>query len=149
LGNLKSVGLPGGTTIQYVIDGQNRRVGRRVNGALVQGFLYQDQLNPVAELDANNNVAARFVYGSRGNVPDYMVKNGATYRIISDHLGSPLVVVNVNTGQVVQRMSMTSLGMLRWIRILGSNPSGLLGAVFVKVVVALLSPRAFRKQDLA
>ncbi len=37
LGNLKSVSLPGGTTVEYVIDGQNRRIGKKVNGTLVQG----------------------------------------------------------------------------------------------------------------
>ena len=34
LGNLKSVTLPGGPQIDYVIDGQNRRIGKKVNGAL-------------------------------------------------------------------------------------------------------------------
>ena len=118
LGNLRAVTLPDGTKIEYVIDGLNRRIGKKVNGVLVQGFLYQDQLNPVAELDGNNNVVARFVYGSRSNVPDYMIKNGATYRIISDHLGSPRVVVNVATGQVVRRMDYDEYGKV----ILDTNP---------------------------
>jgi hypothetical protein len=60
----------------YVIDLQNRRIGKKVNGVLTQGFLYQDGLNPVAELDGSGNVVARFVYGTRGNVPDYLVKGG-------------------------------------------------------------------------
>jgi YD repeat-containing protein len=51
LGNLKSVVGPTGFTIEYVVDGQNRRIGKKVNGTLTQGFLYQNQLNPVAELD--------------------------------------------------------------------------------------------------
>lgn len=42
-GNLRSVVLPDGTRIDYVIDGQNRRVGKKVNGTLAQGFLYEDQ----------------------------------------------------------------------------------------------------------
>ena len=50
LGNLLAATLPNGTQIEYVHDGQNRRIGKQVNGALVQGFLYQNQLNPVAEL---------------------------------------------------------------------------------------------------
>ncbi|MCZ7625926.1 MAG: hypothetical protein M5R38_08940 [Candidatus Methylomirabilis sp.] len=51
LGNLTSVAGPAGSTIDYLIDGQNRRIGKKVNGTLTQGFLYQNQLNPVAELD--------------------------------------------------------------------------------------------------
>jgi len=45
---------------------------------------------------------ARFVYGSKANIPDYIVKNGNTYRVISDHLGSPRFVVDIQTGAVVQ-----------------------------------------------
>src|SRR5262249_37672 len=33
LGNLTHVTLPGGPTIDYVIDGRNRRIGKKVNGA--------------------------------------------------------------------------------------------------------------------
>ena len=34
-----------------MIDGLNRRIGRKVDDTLVQAWLYQDGLNPVAELD--------------------------------------------------------------------------------------------------
>ena len=72
LGNLTDVSLPTGTEIHYIIDGRNRRIGKELNGVLVQGFLYQDQLNPVAELDANGQLVSRFIYASKPNVPDYM-----------------------------------------------------------------------------
>lgn len=42
----------------------------------------------MAELDGNGNLVSRFVYTSQANIPDYLVKNGVTYRLISDHLGS-------------------------------------------------------------
>jgi len=38
-GNLTAVVLPNGTTIAYVLDGSNRRIGKRVNGVLTHGFL--------------------------------------------------------------------------------------------------------------
>jgi len=66
-GNLISIVLPNGTEIDYVIDGKNRRIAMRVNGAMVQGFLYEDQLRPVAELDRNGNMVARFGYGTKIN----------------------------------------------------------------------------------
>ena len=53
------------------MDGQNRRIGKKVNGTLVQGFLYQNQLNPVAELDGSGAVVARFIYAANANVPEY------------------------------------------------------------------------------
>ncbi len=39
-GNLTAVTLPNTTTIEYLIDGQNRRIGKKVNNVLTQGFLY-------------------------------------------------------------------------------------------------------------
>jgi hypothetical protein len=90
------VDLPDGRVITYVIDGQNRRIGKKINGALVRAWLYQDQLEPVAEIDGAGNVVARFVYGSRPNVPDYAVTASGTLRIFSDHLGSPRLVVNAH-----------------------------------------------------
>ncbi len=73
-------------------------IGKQVNGTLVQGFLYQNKLNPVAELDGTGTVVSRFADASKGNVPDYMVKGGVTYRIISDHLGSPRLVMYARAG---------------------------------------------------
>jgi YD repeat-containing protein len=100
LGNLLQVTLPDAAKIDYIIDGQNRRISKKVGDTLVQGFLYGDQLNLVAELDASNNIVSKFVYGIKVNVPDYMIKGGVTYQIISDHLGSPRLVVNASTGVV-------------------------------------------------
>ena len=117
LGNLVTVLLPSGARIDYVIDGQNRRIGRKMNGTLIQGWLYQNQLNPVAETDANGNVVARYVYGSRMNVPDYMIKSGVMYRLISDRLGSVRLVADT-TGVVVQRIDYDEWGNI----VLNTNP---------------------------
>ena len=62
LGNLLSVALPDGTQVEYLVDRENRRIGKKVNGVLQQGFLYENQLEPVAELDGSGNLVARFVY---------------------------------------------------------------------------------------
>ncbi|MCI0544360.1 MAG: RHS repeat protein, partial [Actinobacteria bacterium] len=110
LGNLRSVTLPDGIQIDYVIDAANRRLGKKINGTLVQGFLYGDQLNPVAELDGVGAVVSRFVYGTTGHVPDYMVRGGVTYRLISDHLGSVRLVVNAGDGTVAQRLDYDAFG---------------------------------------
>ncbi len=110
LGNLTAVTLPNGTSIEYVIDGRNRRVGKRVNGSLAQGWLYDGQLRLVAELDGSNQVVSRFVYGGRSNVPEYMIKGGATYRLIPDQLGSPRLIVNIGDGTVAQRIDYDEFG---------------------------------------
>ncbi len=103
-GNLRRVMLPGEVVIDYVIDGRNRRIGKKIDGVLVQAFLYQDQLNPVVELDGAGNVVSRFVYADQPNVPAYMIREGATFRILSDHLGSPRLVINADDGTITQRI---------------------------------------------
>ncbi len=103
-GNLLSVNLPGGTLIEYVYDGQNRRIGKKVSGTLERAWLYKDGFNPVAELDGSGNLVSRFVYGNRNNIPAYLIKNGTTYRIISDDLGSPRLVIDKDTGTIAQEM---------------------------------------------
>jgi len=130
LGNLLSVALPGGTQIAYVIDGQNRRIGKKVGGTLVQGFLYQNPLQPSVELDGSNNIVSRFVYGSRANAPEYMLKAGVTYRIISDHLGSPRFVVDVSTGAIAQRMDYDEFGNVLVDTNPGFQPFGFAGGLY-------------------
>src|SRR3990167_1480252 len=108
--NLISVVIPGADpessdTIEYIIDGQNRRVGKKYNGTLMQGFLYDNQLHLIAELNSDNTLESRFIYASKPNVPDYMVKDGSTYRIISDHLGSVRFVVDVSSGTTMQQIT--------------------------------------------
>src|SRR5205807_2463017 len=129
VGNLKSVTLPAGTQISYVIDGQYRRIGKRVNGALVQGFLYQGSLRPVAELDGQNNIVSRFV-DAGGNVPEYLIKNGATYRIVTDHLGSVRLVVDVSTGQVAERLDYDEFGVVLADTNPGFQPFGFAGGLY-------------------
>jgi RHS repeat-associated protein len=64
----------------------------------------------VAQLDGSNNVVARFVYGSKANVPDYMVTSGGTYRILSDHLGSSRAVVDVSSGNLIETINFDEFG---------------------------------------
>jgi RHS repeat-associated protein len=130
LGNLLSVVLANGVQIEYVIDGQNRRVGKKVNGNLVQGFLYQDQLSPVAELNPNSSIRSRFVYGEKSNVPAYMIRDGITYRIISDHLGSPRLVINTTNGTVTQRLDYDEFGNIISDTNPGFQPFGFAGGIY-------------------
>ena len=130
MGNLLFVTLSTGTAIDYVVDGQNRRVGKKMNGTLVQGFLYDGQLRIAAELDGANNLVSRFVYGSRLNVPDYMVKGGVTYRIVTDQLGSPRLVINSITGQITQRIDYDEFGNVTNDTNPGFQPFGFAGGLY-------------------
>lgn len=94
MGSLIAVNLPNGTLIEYVTDGKYRRIGKMVNGVVTKQWLYHSQLKPVAELDGAGNLVAQFVYGTKGNVPDLVIRGGVNYRIISDQLGSPVLAIN-------------------------------------------------------
>jgi RHS repeat-associated protein len=130
LGSLRSVQMPDDLAIEYVLDGANRRIGKRVNGTLVQGFLYQDLLKPIAELDGLGSIVSLFVYGSRPNVPEYLVKAGTTYRIVADHLGSPRLVIDVGTGTVAQRLDYDEFGRVILDTNAGFQPFGFAGGLY-------------------
>jgi RHS repeat-associated protein len=118
LTHLIAVALPNADSITYIIDGVGRRVMRKLNGTVTHRWLYQDQIAPVAEFDGAGNLVTRYVYGSRRDVPDYMIKGGITYRIITDHIGSVRLAVSTTTGAVVQRMDFGPFGRLT----LDTNP---------------------------
>lgn len=130
LGNLTQVTLPDSTQIQYIIDGENRRVGKKINGSLTQGFLYSSQLNPIAELDGSNNIVSIFIYGFKANIPDYMTKNGTTYKIISDHLGSPRLIIDTNTGTIIQQLDYDEFGNITQDSNPGFQPFGFAGGLY-------------------
>ncbi len=44
-------------------------------------------MEPTAELDGSGAVVSRFVYATRVNVPDYLLKGGQRYGLVLDHLG--------------------------------------------------------------
>lgn len=130
LGNLTDVTLPDGNHIEYLIDGKSRRIGKKVNGVKGQGFLYQSALRPAAELDSNNNIVSRFVYATRDNVPEYIIKSGVTFRILTDHLGSPRLVINTVTGTIAQRMDYDEFGNVTNDTNPGFQPFGFAGGLY-------------------
>jgi RHS repeat-associated protein len=129
LGSLIRVALPG-KTLDYVVDANGHRVQKKVDGAALQGFLWDDQLRVVAEVDASGGITARFVYGRRVNVPEYMVRGADTYRIVTDHLGTVRLVVNVVGGGIAQRIDYDEFGMITSDTNPGFQPFGFAGGLF-------------------
>jgi RHS repeat-associated protein len=109
LGNLTSVTLPNATKLTYLIDPENHRVAKQVNGTQQTGYLYDgDQI--VAQLNSSNQIVNQFVYATGVTSPDYIVNGSATYRIISDQLGSPRLLVSTATGAVAEQMNYDEFG---------------------------------------
>lgn len=130
LGNLTSVVKPNDDVTTYAIDGRGRRVGKSINGVHVKGWLYADQLRPIAEFDGDGTIVSRFVYGARPNVPEYIIRGGVTYRIFSDHLGSPRVIVDTTTGAIMQRMDFHAFGEIIQDSNPGWQPFGFAGGLY-------------------
>ena len=135
-GGLKQVALPGGVTIDYAQDPLGRRIGRKVNGTWTNKWLYKDQLNPIAELDANDRLKKLFVYADKAHVPAYMItyKPDGTedkqYRIVSDLLGSVRVVYDLETGNEVQRIDYDVWGVVTNDTNPGFQPFGFAGGLY-------------------
>ncbi|QPB85431.1 hypothetical protein CWC22_020640 [Pseudoalteromonas rubra] len=116
--------------IDYDVDPQNRRVAKYVDGQHVAGYLYSDQLNPVAQLNANGDVVALFGYASKGHVPDYMLKGGREYRYITDQLGSPTMLVDAVSGEIAQRLDYDVYGEVTYDSNPGFQPFGFAGGLY-------------------
>jgi len=154
-GNLLSVALPDGRTIEYDVDGAGRRIGRRVldsagNEIEFRGWIYRDLLRPIAEVDALGNVVARYVYADGDgpaqngvdqlttrlgatpytrlpfdgrNVPEFMVTFvgtavSGTFRFITNQVGTVVALVDVMSGEIVQRLEYDEFGRVLY----DSNP---------------------------
>jgi RHS repeat-associated protein len=128
-GALKQV-VVGSKTIDYGLDGLGRRAIRKVNGAIDTQYLYYDQYRIAATLDSSNRIKAVFVYGSKFNSPDYMIKGGVRYRLLSDHLGSVKVVVNSSTGAIAQKIEYDEFGRVISDSAPGFQPFGFAGCLY-------------------
>jgi RHS repeat-associated protein len=129
-GALLGVTLPTGVQVDYLVDASGRRIGKKVDGTLVEGYLYAGGISPVAETDGAGNVTAVFVYATKGNVPDYIVEAGATYRVFTDHLGSVRMVVNVQSGAVLQQIDYDAFGRITFDSNPGVQPFGFAGGLY-------------------
>jgi RHS repeat-associated protein len=130
LGNLTKVELPDGTVVEYLSDGNDRRVGRKVDGQVTHQWLYHGPLTPIAQVNNQGQVVARYVYASQDHVPDYLVMGEAIYRLVTDQLGSVRLVVKVMTGEVVQRLDYDVWGKVLQDTNPGFQPFGFAGGLY-------------------
>ncbi len=118
LGNLHQIIAPDGERVDYLLDGINRRLVRRVNGQTSSAYLYQDARRVIAKVREDGKVEAVFVHGTGASAPDYMRKGGVNYGFIRDAVGSVRLVVNTQTGDIVQQLDYNEYGVV----MLDTNP---------------------------
>ena len=107
-GELLAVILPDGSRIDYVCDPLGRRIAKKVNGFVVEKYLWQGLTRLLAVYDGNNNLLMRFEYAD-DRMPVAMNMGGSTYYLSYDQVGSLRLVADAS-GNVVKRISYDSFG---------------------------------------
>lgn len=114
-GNLLRAQQAGGDDIEYLVNAQGQRIGRRANGGPWTWWFYGGRLTPMAEFDDGFRLRKVFVYGVLGHVPEYMVAFDAAgvqtgrYRFVTDPIGSVIGLVD-DLGQWQSRYSYSVFG---------------------------------------
>lgn len=127
-GTLKQVVLPL-KTINYKVDYQNRRIAK-FNGSSPELYYHWSNNQVIGVSDALGVLTSRFVYGSKAHSPDYMIKAGVKYRIVTDYLGSPVQVINSTTGSIVQEIRYDEWGTILSDTNPGFQPFGFAGCLY-------------------
>lgn len=134
LGNLIGAEI-GASRIEYKVDALNRRIARKVSSqnekrSNLQKLIYGSLLTPVAELNEADMVVTVFIYATRSNVPDYLVRDERKYKVISDRLGSVRLVVDSESGELVQQIDYDAFGNIVNDTNPGFQPFGFAGGLY-------------------
>jgi RHS repeat-associated protein len=116
-GELLEVVLPDGTVINYDYDPMGRRIAKRIDGTVVEKYLWSGRIRLLAVYDGNDNLLMRFNYAD-DRVPYSVEYLGQTYYLIYDQIGSLRAVVD-SSGLLVKRIDYDSFGNV----ILDTGPS--------------------------
>jgi RHS repeat-associated protein len=108
-GSLRDATLADGRTLTFLVDAEGRRVGRQVGGKLADGFLYRPDGSLAAQLDSAGRVSSVFGYDDAGNLA-LVERSGVIYRIITDPIGSPRLVIDSRTGAVTDVVTYDAWG---------------------------------------
>lgn len=107
-GELLSVQLTDGTLIEYEHDPMGRRIAKKVNGMLMEKYLWHGRSCLLAVLDQNGNPLQRFTYAD-DRVPLSMTAGGNVYYLFYDATGSLRQIVDAG-GNVVKALTYDAFG---------------------------------------
>jgi len=107
-GELLSVTLPSGDLIEYVHDPFGRRIAKKLNGSVTEKYLWQGISRLLAVYDGSDNLLMRFQYAD-ARVPFAMTRDGATYYLAYDQVGTPVAVFDAS-GNAVKQIDRDSFG---------------------------------------
>jgi RHS repeat-associated protein len=95
------------STVNYIYDGQGRRVAKNVDGAITK-YVYDGE-DILLETDENDNIIARYMHGPTIDEPLILERNGQSYYYLTDGLGSVVKLVD-SAGNVVNSYVYDSFG---------------------------------------
>lgn len=107
-GELRSVDLPDGTAIEYVHDPLGRRIAKKVNGTIVEKYLWSGLTTLLAVYDGSDNLLMRFKYAV-GRMPVAVETAGVVYYLAYDQVGSLRAVADAS-GNIVKQIEYDSFG---------------------------------------
>ncbi|MGE4553952.1 MAG: RHS repeat domain-containing protein [Desulfovibrionaceae bacterium] len=105
-GRLLAVLLPDGRSVEYAHDQHGRRAEKRINGRTVETYEWLDRVR--LSRAVCDGARLDFLY-SGGRLPDTMLRDGRTYRLHYDQVGTLRVVVD-ESGNAVKELACDSFG---------------------------------------
>ena len=129
-GHLMSANVSGGMDVVYLRDGLGRRIVRNSSSSETHRYIYDGNQRVIGELNADGSIRRMFVYGSKGNVPDYYTDGTEDFQYLTDHLGSVRLVVKVSDGTITLRRDYDEFGIITNTSGADTQPFGFAGGVY-------------------
>ena len=108
-GELQKVVTPT-KTIEYLHNANNQRVAKKVDGVIVEKYLWANLTTLLAIYDKDDNLVQRFEYAD-SRMPIAMTQNNQKYYLHYDQVGS-LRAVSDTTGNIIKEVSYDTFGKL-------------------------------------
>ena len=82
-----------------------------VDGVITHKYYYTPEGQLIAVSDKDGNLKKSFIYATKSHVPDYFVDEfNKRFKIVTDQLGSVRLIVNAESGEVIQKMNHDEFG---------------------------------------
>ena len=108
MGELLGIDLTDGRSVTYDHDPMGRRVAKKIDGSVVEKYLWKDNTTLLAVYDASDNLIERFNYAD-GRMPISMLRGGSTYYMMFDQVGTLRMIVD-SAGNIAKRVDYDSFG---------------------------------------
>lgn len=107
-GNLHLFTSSTGDQYEYIVDGRDRRVGRKLNGTKQWGRIFAK--HRIEGEYSGGSLQKEYIHATDDLSADYMIVGSNRFRLIKDYLGSVRLVVDTSTGAVAQRLDYDEWG---------------------------------------